>query len=770
MRLFIAEKPSVARAIVGVLAPGATRQSDHYDCGGVLITWCFGHMLEPVEPAEYKPEWERWTEDSLPIIPDGWKLKPRKDALDQLNGIGRLLKEADEVVHAGDPDREGQLLVDEVLDHFNYKGAVSRLWLNAADERSVKKALDDIRDNVDYADLSAEARTRQKADFWVGMSLTRAYTLRGRKAGWQGVSSVGRVQTPTWCLVVERDLEIENFVPVDYFLPVLDLAHANGPFRATWRPTPDREYPGLNGESQIATRVLADSILKAAEDEGKGKIISLDRKNEKKAAPMPYTLSALQKDAGKRFGYGAAQTLELAQSLYDDGYLTYPRTDCAYLKDEFLPDASEILAGLSKLGVDGAGAADPSRRHKAWNTEKVGKNAHHGIIPTMKMPSRLQGERRAVYDMVASSYVAIFLPDYEYESTSLTVLSGGELWESRGQTVIEAGWRAHGSGGSDNPLPTMAKGDLVDVEGGEVQSKQTKPPPRFTESLLIDAMCNIHRFEPNPVKKARLKESKGLGTEATRASMIETIKSRAYVEAKKAPGGGKRKEMNLISTPRARALYKALPKAMREGGTTALWEDGLAAIGDGKLSPEKFLASQREAVIKMTAMALKADLPTIGTVHKCPACESPMRQMKGGGKLFWGCTAYPECKETLPDNKGKPGKRMEIQESDKPCPSCAKPLRRINGSKGWFWACSDRDDCNIVLPDNNGEPGQREPYSDEPCPKCGEQKLRRRESKKKPGAFFHVCGACDTFFGDDNGKAGEPFEQKAKDGRKKKRA
>ena len=312
-RLFIAEKPSLGKAIAAELGVTQTCQG-YIVCGNDAVTWCFGHLLEQYDPDDYDEAWKLWRRSSLPMIPREWRLKPKESTRAQLQVISNLLGEAATVVNTGDPDREGQLLVDEVLEHFRYSGPVQRIWLASLDSRSIQKALATLKDNRDYANLRDSARARSQADWLIGMNATRAMTLRGRESGRDGVLSMGRVQTPTLALVVNRDREIAAFTPIDYLVLQATLQHDVGTFSAIFKPS--ETQPGLDSEGRLVDGATAQGIMDAVRGKN-GIITSVTREKKKKPVPLPHCLSSLQKAASSKLGMTAQQVLDTAQSLYE---------------------------------------------------------------------------------------------------------------------------------------------------------------------------------------------------------------------------------------------------------------------------------------------------------------------------------------------------------------------------------------------------------------------------------------------------------------------
>ncbi|AWP24523.1 DNA topoisomerase III [Acidiferrobacter sp. SPIII_3] len=637
MILYIAEKPSLGKAIAAQLPGPRKAARTHIECGGgVIVTWAFGHLFEQAEPDVYLPDSvpkngkgrkrKRWRLEDLPIIPQEWQKIPKSEAREQLAAIRKLLKDADTVVNAGDPDREGQLLVDEILEAMHWRGPTKRIWLAALDPASVQKALADLKDNSLYRPLRDAAEARARADWLVGMNLTRAFTL---KSNGQGVVSVGRVQTPTLALVVRRDAEIDAFSPITFYVPVLTFRHNNGTYKATWKAP--ATVDGLDAEGRLINLPAAQAIIAAADHQA-GTVKTFDTEDGQEPPPLPFTLSRLQAVASSRHGLSAKATLDAAQALYETHKLTsYPRTDCAYLPESQLSDARLVLAAVARVNPDMAGlvqGADMSLKSAAWNDGKI--TAHHGIIPTSHdqvSVDALSETERQVYDLICRAYLAQFYPPHRYTKTVTVTLSGGHEWEARGRTQLAAGWRAV-LGGQDKQdadaqvLPLMRVGDQVEWVDGRVDHRVTKPPARFTDGTLIAAMSSVHRLVTDPKIKARLKETSGLGTEATRASIIEVLVKRGFVE---------RKGKQILSTEAGRILIAALPPALTDPGVTGLWEDALAEVAAGSRTLEDFEKQQRAFVTKrVEAVKASAMLAMPATAAK-PKAKTTTKKRRSHG-------------------------------------------------------------------------------------------------------------------------------------------
>jgi DNA topoisomerase-3 len=608
MILYIAEKPSLGKAIAAQLAGPRKATRTHIECAGsVTVTWAFGHLYEQCEPDTYLPDTvpttgkgrKKWRLEDLPIIPETWQKIPKPDAREQLAAIRKLLKDADTVVNAGDPDREGQLLIDEILEAMHWRGPTKRIWLAALDPASVQKALADLKDNSIYRPLRDAAEARARADWLVGMNLTRCYTL---KSNGQGVVSVGRVQTPTLALVVRRDAEIEQFTPVAFYVPVITFRHAHGDYKAAWKAPTDA--PGLDSEGRLVNLPAAQAIIAAADHQA-GTVKAFDTEDAAEPPPLPFTLSRLQAVASSRHGLSAKQTLDAAQALYETHKLaTYPRTDCPHLPESQLADARLVLAAVARVNpsLDGlVKGADLSLKSAAWNDKKI--TAHHGIIPTSHdqvSVDALSETERAVYDLIVRAYIAQFYPPHRYTKTVTVTKCAGHEWEAKGRTQIAAGWRTVLAGSEKREdadvqtLPLMKVGDPVDWLDGRVDHRQTKAPPRFTDGTLIAAMSSVHKLVQDPKIKARLKETSGLGTEATRASILEVLIKRGFLE---------RKGKQVLSTESGRILIAALPPALTDPGVTGLWEDFLSEIAAGNRTLDDFEKQQVAFVTKRVQAA-----------------------------------------------------------------------------------------------------------------------------------------------------------------------
>lgn len=702
--LYLCEKPSQAKDIARVL--GANQRRDGYFEGRQsIVTWCFGHLLEMAAPEDYDQEWKIWRFETLPIIPSQWVWKVRKDAKKQYNVIVGLFKKADELVISTDADREGESIAREVMDRGGWKGPISRLWLSALDDQSIRKALANRLPGQRTESLYAAAAARSKADWLVGMSLSRLYTLSARQSGYEGgVMSVGRVQTPTLKLVVDRDRVIENFTPVPYY--DVTAIFSNGEcFFGKWQVPEDL----ADEEGRCLKRTPAQAV--ADRCRGKTAIVSnVATKRVKESAPLPYSLSALQQEASNRFGMGAQAVLDTAQALYETHKLTtYPRTDCDYLPQAQYDSAAAIIDGLK--GDDAfcsiAERADQTIRSKAWNDNKI--TAHHAIIPTgVKRSGSLNANESRLYELIVRRYLAQFYPDHEYDQTTIALAVGEDRFKATGKRVIVPGWKRaiqrndqEATKEKETVLPKLAKEEALTVTDCRVEDKETKPPARYTEGTLIQAMKTVGKLVDNPALKKRLKETSGIGTEATRASIIELLLKRGFI--------GKQKKKYLVSSDKARSLIDALPEPVKDPATTAVWEQALEDIAQGNGNPERFVDDQVQMVTKLVErvrQGMPAEFKALAAntvTYSCPECGHPLARRNGKKGFFWGCRNYPDCKVVLPDDKGKPGKpREKAQPTGQCCPECGEGelvQRTVRNGKARgksFLGCSRYPDCRYT--------------------------------------------------------------------------
>lgn len=807
--LYIAEKPKLAAAIAEArakkLGVKAQKGQTEWRVGNDAVTWLFGHMYELANPDQYDQRYKQWKAEDLPIIPDKWRRSPHKDKSAHLNAIRGLLKQSKIVVNAGDAEREGQLLVDELLEEMGWDPFgpnTQRIWVSSFAERDIIKAIDDQFPNSDKKNLYTAALLRQRADWLHGLNLTRLYTILARNSGANMLISVGRVQTPTLKLVVDRDREIEAFKPTDHYLPSGYFNHANGKFKADWI-IPD-DYDGLDPEGRLIDKKVAEGII--AKIVGKtGKVESFSSTNKTKPAPLPYSLSALQAECSAKFGMTAQQTLDVAQALYETHKATtYPRSDSRYLPKSILSDeAPGIMAALANTpGFDEAAQRSDLRlKSKAWDDSKV--TDHHGIIPTSDFSAsklqKMSPEERNVFGLVAKAFIAQFYPDFAWKSLSAVVGVEGERFKGTGRQVTNIGWKVvYGADfddedddkEADQTLPTMAKGDPAQVEKGDVSSKRTQPPAYFTDGTLILAMTNVHKFVTDPEVKKRLKENDGIGTEATRSNIIETLISRKFIARK-----GKNK---LVSTQEGRSVVDALPDDVTSPGMTAIWEGQLAKIARGEASDTQFtevllktlsktIERGKESTVKIKGASIEP-LPGHGEVcNKCGTGKMLTRMLMKGehkGKKYLACDGWRKDDPSSCNNAVWPErKQVDIKPLDghgDKCPKCSvghlktRLISKGDNKGNSFLACDNwsKDNpksCDYVKwPDKKVTELEGHGSS---CPECNKGTMTTRMINKgdNKGKTFLSCTTypdCkhsvfpDSFNSNRGGAKGKTFSGK----------
>ncbi|MDE1485129.1 DNA topoisomerase III [Xenorhabdus bovienii] len=643
MRLFLCEKPSQGKDIAKVLGAN-TKKDGFYEGAGIVVTWARGHLLENASPDAYGEQFGvPWRKDVLPIIPTQWKMVVKKDVVAMFKTISQLLKQASSVVIATDADREGEVIAREILDMCKYKGSIQRLWLSALDEASIRRAIETILPGEKTESLYLAGLGRSRADWLIGMNMTRFFSIKAREQGYSGLLSVGRVQTPTLALVVQRDREISQFVPKSYWQVKALLQHQEIRFTAAWIPA--KQY--CDDEKRCIQLPAAKAAIQLCQQAGRAKVCEVLQKREKHSAPLVFDLGTLQQVASKKWGLGAKQVLEIAQSLYEKHKAaTYPRTDCGYLPISMRAEIPQVLQAIEKSDPSLSSLLpklDTKLESRVWNDKKI--TAHHGIIPTKQPPvlSAMSKEERQVYELIRTYYLAQFLPVQEIDITTISFDIGGQLFVSRGYVEVVQGWKLLFSNSTEEEdteedsvkLPTLSQGDQCVVTNGELKQLETKPPQHYTDGTLIAAMKNAAVFVTDPALKKVLKDNAGLGTEATRAGIITTLEERKFLC---------RQKKFLLATDIGCQLVDALPAVVTNPGMTALWEQALESVADGKLPLATFIDKQKawihHLLEKTYDVPLKLDLPPMPA---CPKCQGKMVLREGKKGRFWSCQRFPDC-------------------------------------------------------------------------------------------------------------------------------
>ena len=657
MRLFLCEKPSQGKDIGRIL--GATQRGEGCLNGsGVTVTWCIGHLVEAAAPEVYDAALKRWSLEQLPIIPQQWRVEVKPQTATQFKVVKALLAKATQLVIATDADREGELIAREIIDLCGYRGPIERLWLSALNDASIRTALAKLRPSAETLPMYYSALARSRADWLVGMNLSRLFTVLGRQAGYDGVLSVGRVQTPTLKLVVDRDREIAAFVSVPYWAIDVSLSAGGQTFTAQWvAPDASTDDAGRCLRQPVAQQ--AAQQIRAA---GSAQVVSVETERVREGPPLLFDLGTLQEVCSKQLGLDVQETLEIAQALYETHKATtYPRSDSGYLPESMFAEVPTVLDSLLKTDPTLAqimGQLDRTQRSRAWNDGKV--TAHHGIIPTLEPAnlSAMSEKERALYRLIRAHYLAQFLPHHEFDRTVADLSCGQQKLVATGKQVVARGWRLvlaeserEGSADEDGDapvrtqvLPALRDGMACQVAGADIKALKTMPPKPYTQGELVKAMKGVARFVTDPRLKQKLKDTTGIGTEATRANIISGLIARGYIV---------KKGRSIRASDAAFTLIDAVPAAIADPGTTAVWEQALDMIEGGQLTLDVFIGKQAAWISQLIAQYGSTSLSIkVPQGPACPQCGAPTRQRTGKSGPFWSCSRYPDCKGTLPVESG----------------------------------------------------------------------------------------------------------------------
>jgi len=609
--LVIAEKPSVARDIARVLK--CSQRGDGYLHGGdYIVSWAIGHLVTLQEPEDYNPALKRWQRADLPIVPPVMGLKPIQKTEKQLKILKQLMEshKIAQIVCATDSGREGELIFRYIYHWANCKKPVKRLWISSLTDAAITDGLAKMRDGREYDNLYASARCRAEADWLVGMNATRAFTLKNGE-----LLPVGRVQTPTLAILVDRQKEIMAFVSKEYW-----------EVQAEFTVEAESQYNGMwvspEGEQKIFEKEQAEAIAAKVLHQP-GIVESVKTEEKRQLPPQLFDLTELQRECNRKLHFPAQKTLTIAQSLYEKHKLiTYPRTDSRYLSKDMEPKLRPVLESIQEAPYNSF-AAHLLTLPKLPITSRIVNDAkvtdHHAIIPTgsRKSLSGLTGDERAVYDRILRNFMAVFYPAYVYDITTVITLVQDERFQSKGRMDKNLGWTAlyahektvaqekpapekakakKQSNDDESPsLPQLSQNMQVTTTQAEVLQKKTQPPKPYTEASLLSAMEHAGRFVDDEALKEALKAS-GLGTPATRAAIIEKLISSGYVE---------RNKKNLVPTAKAIGLIDMSPPELRSPETTGKWERGLQRIASGELDDKRFMDSIRRYVLYLIEWAGK---------------------------------------------------------------------------------------------------------------------------------------------------------------------
>lgn len=619
MICIVAEKPSVARDIAATL--GSPEKHEGYlSVSNYAITWAFGHLATLADPKSYDPAWEKWSWESLPMLPEKFQLAPVAKTVAQLKIIHGLMKKSDSIICATDGDREGELIFRYIYRLAGIQKPVQRLWLSENTAAAIQKALAAMKPDSAYDALARAAEARSQADWLVGLNATRAFTLRHGQAG-QGALSVGRVQTPTLALVASRDAEIAAFTPTPYFQITAYFHAAQGDYAGKWFHEKEDRFAEKSAAQAIQQRLGST-----------GTIQSIEIKPVVLNAPLLFSLNDLQKESNKRFGLTAQQTLDIAQSLYEKYHATsYPRTSAEHITKDIAATIPSRLKGLAAQYADlVAVVSDPLNVGRITNAAKVAESGHHAIIPTGTIPQGLSASEQQVFDLVVRRFLASLMPVGQDERTIIITEVSGEQFKTTGTVQKILGWRMalkppepddadkEKADEENQSIPAgLAQGASVKVTKTDLLEKMTKAPPQLNDGSLLGQM-----------------EKFGLGTPATRARILEVLEMRGYIT---------RKKKALVSTEKGQALLKVVPDSAKSPELTGQWESQLEAIAAGQGDARAFMAGIQQYTRQIVEEARRQIATVVGVdLGPCPVCHTG-RIIPG--KKAWGCNRWKDgCK------------------------------------------------------------------------------------------------------------------------------
>ncbi|EOW9529356.1 DNA topoisomerase III [Bacillus cytotoxicus] len=669
--LVLAEKPSVARDIANVLKcnkkGNGFLEGDKY-----IVTWALGHLVTLADPEVYDKKYQKWNLEDLPMLPDRLKLSVIKQSGKQFNSVKSQLNRNDvnEIIIATDAGREGELVARWIIAKSKVNKPIKRLWISSVTDKAIKDGFNNLKPGKAYENLYFAAVARSEADWYIGLNATRALTTK-----YNAQLNCGRVQTPTVAMIAAREDEIKNFKPQVYY----GIEAQTGSVKLTWQDT--------NGNNRSFNKEKIDGIVKSL-DKQNATVVEIDKKKKKSFSPGLYDLTELQRDANKKFGYSAKETLNIMQKLYEQHkVLTYPRTDSRYISSDIVGTLPERLkaCGVGEYrSLAHKILNKPIKSNKSFvDNSKV--SDHHAIIPTEGYVnfSAFTDKERKIYDLVVKRFLAVLFPAFEYEQLTLRTKVGNETFIARGKTILHAGWkevyenRFEDDDVTDDVkeqlLPRIEKGDTLNIKLIMQTSGQTKPPARFNEATLLSAMENPTKYMDTQNKQLAdtLKSTGGLGTVATRADIIDKLFNSFLIEKR----GGK----DIYITAKGRQLLDLVPEELRSPATTAEWEQKLELIAKGKLKKDTFINEMKqhakEIVKEIKASDKKYKHENIST-KSCPDCGKPMLEVNGKKGKMLVCQDR-EC-----------GHRKNVSRvTNARCPQCKKKLELRGEGAGQIFAC-----------------------------------------------------------------------------------
>lgn len=602
-----------------------------------VITWAFGHIAELKQAHDYDEKYKSWAEEMFPFIPEKYeiKLKEQSGIKKQFELIKKLFndKNTEYIINATDSDREGELIFEYIYRLTGSKKPYKRLWISSQTEEAIIKGLKTLKGSEEMKALQSAGQCRAIADWLVGANITGMATLKF--GGYKNMISVGRVQTPTLAIIVNREKEIKDFKPETYYELIGEFANIDGEiYQGIWK---------RGKKDRFTNKVEAAKILNKVNGKD-GIVTKYTESRQEEPPPLLYDLTSLQMDANRRYGFSAKKTLDLVQVLYEKQFLTYPRTDSRYLGSDHKSEIKRIISAIDdkyKLYKEELLSKKLSYQKRVFDDSKVG--SHHAIIPTYKTPIDLSSDQQLIYDMIAESLLMAFMPNAVWFNAKIVTTVEGEVFYSSGKTLVERGWRAlGGTGKSKSPLlPLLKEGEPVRGIKYELLSKKTKAPPRYSENTLLSVMETAGRFvEDNELREAMKK--KGIGTPATRADIIEKLVRVGYI---------KKNQKVLMPTEKGMEVIEKLPvEDIKSPTMTGEWEYRLNLIEEGKQDAGEFIKDIEEYVIFNVNLLKRYKKQTVEvgtqTFGKCPNCNSDVVKNKKG----YGCSNWRNgCKFQLWD-------------------------------------------------------------------------------------------------------------------------
>ncbi len=648
MKVCIAEKPSVAREIATVL--GATARRDGYFEGNdYQVTWTFGHFCSLKEPHEYTPQWKSWSLSVLPMIPPRFSIKliENEGVKKQFKVIESLIAKADEVINCGDAGQEGELIQRWVMQKAQCKCPVKRLWISSLTEDSIRDGFTKLRDETDFKKLYEAGLSRAIGDWLLGMNATRLYTIKYGQN--RSVLSIGRVQTPTLALIVNRQLEIENFVPEQYW-----------ELKTIYRETTFSATKGRFSKKEEGEKFLAE--ISQSEFE----VTDISSKKGEESPPRLFDLTALQVECNKKFSLSAEDTLKTIQSLYEKKLTTYPRVDTTFLSDDIYPKVPSILRGLTGYEelVKPLLAAKIKKTKKVFDNNKV--TDHHAIIPTGVRPNNLSADERKIYDLVTRRFIAAFYPNCQFSTTTVLGEVNKVEFKVTGKQILDSGWRVVFEKQADNKeeedtdknddegiLPAFVKGEKG-PHNPMLNEKWTQPPKYYTEATLLRAMETAGKFVDNDELRDALKEN-GIGRPSTRAAIIETLFKRNYI---------RKERKNLYATATGVELIQTIKEELlKSAELTGIWEKKLRQIEKGEYEPRQFITELKEMLMQIVTNVKKEQGNSITII------DAVKQESKKAAKK----TSSSEKKSGVKkENKPKAKKKTKSDNDILLCPLCNK--------------------------------------------------------------------------------------------------